>query len=93
MNRLFFLYDLKIRSRLYGLFLSHSAKDKRDYGFWISAILRTQETAELQGKLFMIMFGPIKITGRGSGLFSSRFNLLEVKTHLFIFSTYFFAGS
>ncbi|VDO39484.1 unnamed protein product [Onchocerca flexuosa] len=51
---------MEIRVRLRGLFLSHSAKDERDYGFWISAILRTQETTKLQGKLFMIIFGPLK---------------------------------
>ncbi|CAG9537615.1 unnamed protein product [Cercopithifilaria johnstoni] len=54
--------EMEIRLRLRGLFMSHSTKDERDYGFWISAILRTQETTELQGKLFMIMFGPVKIT-------------------------------
>uniref|UniRef100_A0A8R1TUW3 FBXO47 ARM repeats region domain-containing protein n=1 Tax=Onchocerca volvulus TaxID=6282 RepID=A0A8R1TUW3_ONCVO len=52
--------EMEIRERLRGLFLSHSAKDERDYGFWISAILRTQETTKLQGKLFMIIFGPLK---------------------------------
>nr|CTP81485.1 Bm10589 [Brugia malayi] len=56
------LLEIKVRQRLQSLFLEHTTKDERDYGFWISAILRTQETTELQGKLFMIMFGPIKIT-------------------------------
>uniref|UniRef100_A0A915PVS3 FBXO47 ARM repeats region domain-containing protein n=1 Tax=Setaria digitata TaxID=48799 RepID=A0A915PVS3_9BILA len=59
--------EMEIRMRLRGLFLSHSTKDERDYGFWISAILRTQQTTKLQGKLFMIMFGPIKITEYGCG--------------------------
>uniref|UniRef100_A0AAF5PU74 FBXO47 ARM repeats region domain-containing protein n=1 Tax=Wuchereria bancrofti TaxID=6293 RepID=A0AAF5PU74_WUCBA len=56
------LLEIEVRQRLQSLFLDHTTKDERDYGFWISAILRTQETTELQGKLFMIMFGPIKIT-------------------------------
>ncbi|VDO20634.1 unnamed protein product [Brugia timori] len=56
------LLEIEVRQRLQSLFLEHTTKDERDYGFWISAILRTQETTELQGKLFMIMFGPIKIT-------------------------------
>ncbi|KAM3718143.1 F-box only protein [Dirofilaria immitis] len=52
--------EMEIRVRLRGLFLSHPAKDERDYGFWVSTILRTQETTKLQGKLFMIIFGPLK---------------------------------
>ncbi|KAL3985256.1 hypothetical protein ACH3XW_37875 [Acanthocheilonema viteae] len=54
--------EMQVRARLRALFLSHAAKDGRDYGFWISAILRTQKTVELQGKLFMVMFGPVKTT-------------------------------
>ncbi|EFO24828.2 hypothetical protein LOAG_03657 [Loa loa] len=57
--------EMEIRLRLQGLFMSHSVKDKKDYGFWISAILRTQETTKLQGKLFMIMFGPLKNVENG----------------------------
>uniref|UniRef100_A0A0R3RUT5 F-box domain-containing protein n=1 Tax=Elaeophora elaphi TaxID=1147741 RepID=A0A0R3RUT5_9BILA len=57
------LMEMEIRQRLRGLFLTHSSTDdERDYGFWISALLRTQKTVKFQGKLFMILFGPIKIT-------------------------------
>ncbi|MCP9259727.1 hypothetical protein DINM_002944 [Dirofilaria immitis] len=58
----------EIRVRLRGLFLSHPAKDERDYGFWVSTILRTQETTKLQGKLFMIIFGPLKFIEIGRPL-------------------------
>lgn len=66
-------YNFKIRVRLRGFFLNHSAKDERDYGFWTSAVLRTQETTELQAKLFMIVYGPIKMGESGRGRCSSWF--------------------
>ncbi|VDK81940.1 unnamed protein product [Litomosoides sigmodontis] len=57
--------EMEIRLRIRGLFFNYPKKDERDNGFWVSAILRTQRTVELQGKLFMILFGPIRATTSG----------------------------
>uniref|UniRef100_A0A0R3RFU8 F-box domain-containing protein n=1 Tax=Elaeophora elaphi TaxID=1147741 RepID=A0A0R3RFU8_9BILA len=57
--------EIEVRVRLRGFFLSCNEKDDECYGFWISAILRTQKTIAQQGRLFMIIFGPLKL-GEGN---------------------------
>ncbi|VDN01349.1 unnamed protein product [Thelazia callipaeda] len=51
--------EIEARERLKGFFMSHKGHDNR-YGFWNSLILRTQESLAAQGRLFMIIFGPVK---------------------------------
>ncbi|OZC07573.1 hypothetical protein X798_05438 [Onchocerca flexuosa] len=53
--------EMELRVRLRGLFLSYYGKNDECYGFWNSLILRTQKTVAQQGKLFMIIFGPLKL--------------------------------
>ncbi|VDK63657.1 unnamed protein product [Onchocerca ochengi] len=53
--------EIELRVRLRGLFLSYYGKNDECYGFWNSLILRTQKTVAQQGKLFMIIFGPLKL--------------------------------
>ncbi|KAM3715749.1 F-box only protein [Dirofilaria immitis] len=53
--------EIELRVRLRGFFLSCYGRNEEYYGFWNSIILRTQKTVAQQGKLFMIIFGPLKL--------------------------------
>lgn len=57
--------EMEIRRRIRGFFLSQFNRDQVDYDFWHSVVLRSQRTAERQGKLLMIICGPLMLHRSG----------------------------
>lgn len=60
---------LQVRRYLRGYFLDH---DHDDFSFWLSAILRTQQSVAKQGRLFMILYCPT-IHQNGKGILDAEF--------------------
>lgn len=57
----------EVRRRFCGFFIDQLAGLESEQGFWLSALLRTQKSIAEQGRLFMLLFGPVKYV-HGEGL-------------------------
>ncbi|VDO24142.1 unnamed protein product [Brugia timori] len=58
--------EMEIRQRFHGFFIDQLAESESEQGFWLSVLLRTQKSVAEQGRLFMLLFGPVKyIHGEG----------------------------
>lgn len=56
----------EVRQRFHGFFIDQLAKSESEQGFRLSVLLRTQQSVAEQGRLFMLLFGPVKcIHGEG----------------------------
>ncbi|VDN04727.1 unnamed protein product [Thelazia callipaeda] len=54
------LLEMKVRNALRFGFLDGPFQKDLEVGFWISAILNTQETIERKTRLFILMYGPLQ---------------------------------
>ncbi|CAG9535786.1 unnamed protein product [Cercopithifilaria johnstoni] len=52
--------EMEVRRRFHGFFIDQLAQSESEQGFWLSALLRTQKSIAEQGRLFMLLFGPVK---------------------------------
>ncbi|VBB29944.1 unnamed protein product [Acanthocheilonema viteae] len=52
--------EIEVRRRFRGFFIDQLTESESKQGFWLSALLRTQKSVAEQGRLFMLLFGPIK---------------------------------
>ncbi|VDK69961.1 unnamed protein product [Litomosoides sigmodontis] len=52
--------EMEVRRRFHGFFIDQFARSESEQGFWLSALLRTQKSIAEQGRLFLLLFGPVK---------------------------------